>query len=1524
MFNLGDGGNLGEAALRLTVDSRGLSVGLEKAYKATAAHQRKVEKLLDRRGFLQQHGAQLKSLGMKMTASLTLPVAGFAAGVTFAGASFQASMKKVQAISGATGADLKRMSDQAKELGIATKFSAKEAADGMSFLAMAGYDANQILESMPGLLDLAAAGELELAEAADIASNVLSAFRYEADQTGRVSDVLAKTAASSNTSVQQLGQAFKKVAPMAGQLGLSVEETAAMIGTLGNVGVQASIAGTSLRTMMARLLDPSREATAVLQKLGVQVFDVDGKLRPLPDIVNELGEAGASASDLVKIFGTEGVLAATTLATEGREKLEGFTESLENAGGAAKSMAEVMMEGLKGAWIELQSAITGLMIAVADAGILDMLESLIDTISEVVRWMADLPGPVLLAGMAVATLVAAIGPLLMILPGLALYISALPVSLAAMGVSAGAATAGMGTMAIAAKGLAAAVGLLKVALFPVGLAVALAGVAIAVGKYIYDMVKARKATQEVISQVGKLSDNAAVQSAQDEWHAASVRLKKARAELAEQERTSRGRNAVSLRKYVQEVKEAEAAVKAAAEKRREAMIAEREAREEEERSAKAMEAMQAAAEAAGASVAGLGKDAAKMGEQVALAADEVLRGGVKIKKFSLIDLLRAEDMDAADRQRDIDFMTRDLGAAAEASLRKLETDFDALEPPVIPMAVKVDPDDVIATMPKVQFDTETGAPPKYKPQKDNFLTQRFKKMGTDFQDWADGVSGITDDLSYELVERLFTGKGSFGKAWKQKWAVLGDSFKRFGIRTISGAFSDFINKGISGVAKLVSDQFGIGRLLGEEGGFGALGRAIRKATRLMGKFLSTALGGFAKLARTGFRKLLSGFSLVGKAIYSLGKAIWNFIGGALGALGSAIFAPIFAKLKDLLKGLFTGDLFRDLWHAIEDRMRVLWESLKWYGGRAFEKLRQVGVAIWDGIRAAGEAIWSAIRTVGENIWPAIRAAGEGIWSAIRAVAESIWPAIKAAGEAIWAGIRAVAENIWPAIQAAGMAIWSGIQWVANAIWPLIRGLGEGIWAGIKAAGEAIWSGIRWAGENIWPAIKAAGEAIWAGIKAAGEAIWAGIRAVGRAIWAGVGSIQEAALAIWDGIRAAGEAIWSVIQSAGEAIWSVIAAAGAGIWDGLQAAGEQAWGAIKVAVQAVADVIDSVIKLVIKLIDKMTGGGSTANSLLSLGSNLVEGIKGAGSKGGGSGGGMPDYSGGGVWGAGGSKSGSGSGLLGSVMGVVNVVSGVVDTVAGFIQRRAGNATLGLIEENTRKSSMYLGEQGDDSIHGNMRDFRGDFKDNLVWLSDNVWRPNLAAVEAIRDEAEKLEPATTLIGDRLLDLTNVLFHVSDVLSGAVNRVRAAAVAGFNTVATTTMRAAQVIATIVSQSISAAVGAAVAARLRASSEDGYATGTDRVPRTGRFLLHEGEAVLSAGENLRLSRIASAVSQLGERGDNNRPIRLALSLDIDDSRRVRIRDLRRNAEFGDAVLEHVDAEIRTNRHGVRTRLADLRPTGR
>lgn len=313
-------------------------------------------------------------------------------GIVSAGANFEQVMSKVAAVSGASGSEMKQLQAQAKELGATTQFSATQAGEGMMYLAQAGFKTSDILTAMPGMLDLAAAGALDLGTAADIASNIMSGFGLKADKATHTADVLAKAAADANTDVTEMGEAMKYAAGTAHTVGFSMEETSAAMMAMSNSGLKGSVAGQAFATSLGRLAKPTKEMRKVMSALNLTFFDQQGKIKPLPTMIKELEDKTSSmtaqqkSATLTTLFGAEAYKNWAALLQAGSGYLAENTKALEQADGAARKMADTMTDNLKGKWDEFTSALEGLAITIFTL-IAPALGAIVMGLTKVVQWV---------------------------------------------------------------------------------------------------------------------------------------------------------------------------------------------------------------------------------------------------------------------------------------------------------------------------------------------------------------------------------------------------------------------------------------------------------------------------------------------------------------------------------------------------------------------------------------------------------------------------------------------------------------------------------------------------------------------------------------------------------------------------------------------------------------------------------------------------------------------------------------------------------------------------------------------------------------------------------------------------------------------------------------------------------------------------------------------------------------------------------------------------------------------------------
>ena len=267
---------------------------------------------------------------------------------------FEAQMKKVQAISGASGADFEALTAKAKEMGAATQFSATESAQALEYMAMAGWKTDDMLGGISGIMDLAAASGEDLGRVSDIVTDALTAFGLQASDSAHFADVLAQASSNSNTNVSMMGMTFKYVAPIAGALKYSIEDVGTAVGLMANAGIKGEQAGTSLRAMMTRLVDPPKEAGSAMDRLGITVKNADGTMKPFRQTMKDLRSTFAGLTDAEKaeaasaIAGQEAMSGFLAIVNASEADFDKLTTSIDNAEGAAGNMAKTVNDNLKG------------------------------------------------------------------------------------------------------------------------------------------------------------------------------------------------------------------------------------------------------------------------------------------------------------------------------------------------------------------------------------------------------------------------------------------------------------------------------------------------------------------------------------------------------------------------------------------------------------------------------------------------------------------------------------------------------------------------------------------------------------------------------------------------------------------------------------------------------------------------------------------------------------------------------------------------------------------------------------------------------------------------------------------------------------------------------------------------------------------------------------------------------------------------------------------------------------------------
>lgn len=454
-------------------------------------------------GKLKTAGAAMDNAGKNLTRNVTMPL-GIVGGLAVkTGMDFESGMSRVGAVSGASAKDMQKLEAKAREMGATTVFSAKEASDAFYYMSLAGWDAADMMDGISGVMDLAAASGEDLASVSDIVTDGLTAFGKSAKESGRMADILAATSSKANTDVAGLGLAFQYVAPVAGALGYTMEDTSKAIGLMANAGIKGEKAGTALRTMMTNLAKPTKEMKKEMNKLGISLTDNKGNMKTFDQVMSDLrkGMGGLTkeqqASAAATIFGKEAMSGALAIINASEEDYKKLTDAIKNSDGAAADMAETMQDNLAGSLKSLRSMVEDLFIEMYK-NLKPTLEAIVEKLKDATNWFAQLSPKTQENIVKFGLLAAAMGPVLSVTGKLTFGIGGLMQGAGALtktiGLAKGVGTAG----AIASLGPAGVTGL------------AIAGVAaLAVG--VYKLVQKSKEAEEVNLDVAKSLNNQATE-----------------------------------------------------------------------------------------------------------------------------------------------------------------------------------------------------------------------------------------------------------------------------------------------------------------------------------------------------------------------------------------------------------------------------------------------------------------------------------------------------------------------------------------------------------------------------------------------------------------------------------------------------------------------------------------------------------------------------------------------------------------------------------------------------------------------------------------------------------------------------------------------------------------------------------------------------------------------------------------------------------------------------------------------------
>lgn len=451
--------NVGQAIGYLDLDTSKFTSGFQSALHDLKTFQDESATAGDKIAAL---GSAFQGAGKTLTTNVTLPIVGVGTAATTIAANFESSMSQVQAISGATGEDFERLSDKAKQMGATTKFSASESAQAMTYMAMAGWKTEDMIDGIDGIIQLAAASGEDLATTSDIVTDALTAFGLTAKDSSQFADILAAASANANTNVAMLGESFKYVAPVAGALKYSAEDTSIALGLMANSGIKASQAGTALRTLMTNMAKPTDNMALAMETLGVSLTDAEGNMQSLMDIMKQLrvGFKGATlsqeeyakktqevfdahargamndkafAAELKKLklqyegvsdaeqaelaamlAGKEGMSGLLAIVNSTEEDFQKLTGAIYEANGSAKDMADTQLNNLQGRMTILKSALEGLSISFGEL-LLPAITKVTEWVTKLVDWLNSLDEGTKERIVQIAALAAAIGPVLLLI-----------------------------------------------------------------------------------------------------------------------------------------------------------------------------------------------------------------------------------------------------------------------------------------------------------------------------------------------------------------------------------------------------------------------------------------------------------------------------------------------------------------------------------------------------------------------------------------------------------------------------------------------------------------------------------------------------------------------------------------------------------------------------------------------------------------------------------------------------------------------------------------------------------------------------------------------------------------------------------------------------------------------------------------------------------------------------------------------------------------------------------------------------
>jgi len=355
---------------RLSLDITNFETNLKRAQEEMRKASKSATQSASAFDSINKVGDGMQDVGKNLTSGITVPLLGVATASVKVASDFEAGMSRVQALSDSSKDQMEALRKKALQMGKDTKFSAGESAEAFQYMASAGWDSQEMIDGISGVMALASADNLDLATTTDIVTNSLTAFGKTAKDTNHFADVLAKTSSGATTDVRTLGESFKYVAPLAGAVGYSVEDVSLALGLMSNAGIKGSQAGTSLRSAFANLYKPTDAMAVAMKRYGIKMTDANGQIKPMRVTLEELRTKFAKmtksqqVSTSATLFGKEAMSGMLAIITASPKKYDELKNSIDNADGSADKMAKTLQDNLNGDIEALKGSVETMGIAI--------------------------------------------------------------------------------------------------------------------------------------------------------------------------------------------------------------------------------------------------------------------------------------------------------------------------------------------------------------------------------------------------------------------------------------------------------------------------------------------------------------------------------------------------------------------------------------------------------------------------------------------------------------------------------------------------------------------------------------------------------------------------------------------------------------------------------------------------------------------------------------------------------------------------------------------------------------------------------------------------------------------------------------------------------------------------------------------------------------------------------------------------------------------------------------------------------